>query len=276
MVNHTNSQNQWEKYHFSIDKRTQKYYTNNKEGEVIPMKSMTNLRKFKGFTLVELIVVMAIMVIIASIGSLGVTTFVRNARLETLNDKAQMVFTGFQNMLIQCEIKQDDSLFFRVDETGHTDKDVYAAIVYFHIASSGNGATYERQRVGNLIEVLNVYTDGGVKHGDAYDRNDGNAARKAAYEKLESAILSYIPEVADGTYAVYINYENYTVDGVVCRDLVNGVDPTIVQDNLLKHTGEHGYYYFGLNNKTEQKDRNARQADYGVYPYGNEVNVTFS
>lgn len=32
MVNHTNSQNQWEKYHFSIDKRTQKYYTNNQRG----------------------------------------------------------------------------------------------------------------------------------------------------------------------------------------------------------------------------------------------------
>lgn len=237
-----------------------------------------NRRKLKGFTLVELIVVMAIIVILAGIGSLGVTTFVRNARLETLNDKAHMIFTGFQNMLTQCEIKQDDSLFFRVDETGHTDKDVYAACVYFHIASAGNGATYDRQRVGNKIEVLNVYTDGGTKTGNAYDRNDADADRKAAYEKLESAILSYIPEAADGTYAVYINYENYTVDGVVCRDLVNGADPTVVQNDLLKYTvpSGHGYYYFGLNNRTEQKDKNARKADYGVYPYGEEVGITFT
>lgn len=216
---------------------------------------------------------MAIIVILAGIMSMAIQGFLRDSRLETANNKARIVFTGFQNMLIQCETKQDDSLFFRVDDTGHTNGQIHAAIVYFHIASSGNGATYGEQRIGNKIEVLNVYKDGGVKHGDAYDRNDANADRKAAYEKLATSISSFIPNDMDGTYAVFINYENYTVDSVLYRDLVNGVDPTIVTDNVKKTDKDSkGYYYCGLNNIDEQRAVYKNKGiSYGVYPYGEDI-----
>lgn len=225
--------------------------------------------------MIELLVVMAIIAILAGIMSMAISGFRRDAKLEAANDKARMVFTGFQNMLIQCEVNQDNSLFFRVDDGSHKESDVYAAIVYFHIASSGNGKKYGEQRIGDKIEVLNVYKGGGVKHGDAYDRNEGNADRKAAYDKLANAITSFIPNDMDGTYAVFINFEDYTVDSVLYRELVNGADPTIVLDNVKKSAEVSNYYYCGLNNLEEQRDIYKKKGiSYGVYPYGDDISGT--
>ncbi len=61
--------------------------------------------------MIELIIVMAIIAILGGMLSMLIEGYQRNARLETANNRANIAYTGFQNMLIQCEIKQDISVF---------------------------------------------------------------------------------------------------------------------------------------------------------------------
>lgn len=239
------------------------------------MKSMARQRKFKGFTLVELIVVMAIIVILAGIGSLGLTAFVRNARLETLDDKAQLVYTGFQNLVTQCEIKQEDALFRYAGSSA--DKKVVGSVVYFHISTKAPGAhgsvDYGMQRIGNEIRVMSIFDDGSFIGAGGTETYVKGSSSNTDYERMANAINSYIPNVADGTYSVYINFENYTVDSVVCRDLVNGQDPTIVEANIKTYqkAGET-YRYCGLDSRQDRRTvLDTKGVAYGVYPYQNDV-----
>lgn len=234
--------------------------------------SGTDRKSLKGFTLVELIVVIAIMAILAGVMNLATQGFLRDARLETLNDNAKLAYTGFQNMVTQCEIRQDNGLFWRSDNTdSKAASDVRAAIVYFHIAQGGNGAKYDTQRIGNLIEVINVWKDGTVKHGGAFKRGDATSGE--AYDKVANEILQYIPEVMEGSYAVYVDMENYTVDSVVCRSIVNKTDTPINQDaDLVKYDRTGGYYFYGLDNRDQQKALYKNTgSSYGVYPYQDDL-----
>ncbi|MCD7729962.1 MAG: prepilin-type N-terminal cleavage/methylation domain-containing protein [Oscillospiraceae bacterium] len=65
--------------------------------------------KVKGFTLIELLIVIAIIAILSGISSVFIQGLVRDARLETANNKAQQVYAAVQNMLIEFEINQDYS-----------------------------------------------------------------------------------------------------------------------------------------------------------------------
>lgn len=254
MVNHTNSQNQWEKYHFSIDKRTQKYYTNIKEGEVIPMKSMERLRKLKGFTLVELVVVMAIIAILAAIASLGVSAFARNARLETLNDRAQLVYMAFQDMLTDCEINQDNSIFEpRGKEGAESTDDILGAVVFFRISQYDHNG-YENVSgaagLGDEIHLMTKHkntptnefiagtkvcsrsvwpdssTNPGITDG-SYGGYNPSADHGASYwEEFNKYISGRLDASAEGTYVVSVDLENYQVLSVICRNVpTDGKDP---------------------------------------------------
>lgn len=161
--------------------------------------------KVKGFTLVELIVVIAIIGVLSGIISMAISAYMRDARIETNNNKAQMIYTGFQNILIQCEINQDDEVF-DVGRYNSTviDSDINYVQVYFEM---------EQAKLGDNVMLAVNYANGSVNNMPV--KNVSTDATYQGYKVIENAITSYLDNSFEGFAAVYIDYTNFQVDSVI-------------------------------------------------------------
>lgn len=222
------------------------------------MNSKRKHGKIKGFTLVEMIVVMAIIVILAGIGSLGVTAFVRNARMETCDDNAHLVFTGFQNMLTQCEIKQDSTVFSH-DEAKHSD--LKAAIVTFEMS----GANIQS------IKLDSSYADYTSFAGSATGSLTGGSMNySGTLAALANAVMSNIDNTFEGRAKVYIDYDNYEVKSVLYQNLAtsNSIDTNI--SAYQKIVDSNSFAYYGLYSRESRKSlfegKTANQLPTGTIP----------
>lgn len=210
----------------------------------------------KGFTLIELIIVMAIIGILAAMISLFVGGFQRDARLETDNNRAQMLYTGFQNMITQCEINQDLSLF---DNASNNDKLQYAMLRFdidTRLGSDYNAIT-NIKLAKNSTSASNLKTDVGN------------------WEKLRKEIVKEMSLSFDGTVYVYINCDDYLVDSVCYFE-----DDVKADTNLSKLSEYNsacilsgGVKYRGLDNSLAQRDKlvKAEGIYAGVYPMHSDL-----
>lgn len=174
--------------------------------------------KVKGFTLVELIVVIAIIGVLSGIISMAISAFMRDARIETNNNKAQMIYTGFQNILIQCEINQDDSLFDMHDNTnisGDPTIPLDEVILCFGMTGS--------ELHDDMYLEMSWQTVGASSGSSPISRTNFTDW----YKKIEEAVRSEI-DAFDGTAMVFMDLENYVVNSVIF------FEPNIKSVNDLK------------------------------------------
>lgn len=228
-------------------------------------------KKLKGFTLIELLIVIAILSILAGMISIIMPGFVRDAKIESDQNKAQMMYSTFQSFLISCEIKQDVTFF----DTFNGKDTPTAAMVFFHIAREGNGKKYDDLRLGDKIEVKAISKN--AESTDVYSNEEATGAqayKKERYDLFQKEIMGAIDSKLEGSYAVYIDLDNYTVDSVIYRELENGKDPTMAVDNLKEysHTSGGSYKYCGVDNVQDIRNIIKRKGIYyGVYPYQDDL-----
>lgn len=245
-------------------------------------------KHLKGFTLVELIVVIAIITILAGIISVSVFGMQRDARIESNNYKAQMVFSAFQDVLIDCEIKQDLSMF-DVREYDGAYGDIRGAVIFFRISdTSQTGAKNVNSStgMGDEMHFMTVYskpvphqfipgvpnlasgsiwvhgtTQNVSSYGGGYNNfsSDGDGG-STLWNKWNTAIAGRIDKSMEGTYVVMIDTENYEVRSVICRELINGQDPK----TGLYDAGEVGPNGINIAQFAQQADNNVTLLDGSV------------
>ena len=227
----------------------------------------SDMKRIKGFTLVELIIVIAIITILSGIISVSVYGMQRDSRIEAQNHNAQMVYAAFQDILIDCEIKQDKSLFDAYDYQGAYG-DIIGVWVFFRISKTdfnGNKMDNPGTGLGDEIHINTMYTQnafhgmgggpltglsvwspsttqnvsGNPGHNDYDYPRYGPDGGEHLWKKINAAVTGRIDPSMEGSYCVMMDLQEYEVKSVICRDLINGKDPKtgLWDDNEVNGTG---------------------------------------
>lgn len=208
--------------------------------------------KLKGFTLVELIIVIAILVILAGISSIAISGFQRDARIETNNEMAKLVFSGVQNNMIQCEIENDVSSLNK-DGTDKFTADKASVLVFY----VDEGILANKIMIGDSDSAL---TD--------FDSTTDE------YKEIKKVIDGFSLKLATGTYYVYMDLDDFLVDTVL---FLEKTDYTKAATDLTSlKTGSYAITSCGhgqtFKSYSEQKESSDMLGIYtGVYPFKNSM-----
>ena len=213
-------------------------------------------KRIKGFTLIELLVVMAIIAVLAGVSSLAVQGFIRNSRRETANDNARLLFTGFQNIVTQCEIKQDNSV---ISPSYTNDATLTSIIISFKVY----GGNVQKIDINGTSTTFGTdYTGDNIKYSDAVSGSNKS--------KLPNEIMGIIDNTFEGEVKVYVDYANYEVKSVVYKPMLESNRNTTINDfsdGALSTYSTGGVSYLTYFDGAAQETAYDNHPLYGVYPF---------
>ena len=174
--------------------------------------------------MIELIIVMAIIAILAGMLSLAIGGFQRDARIEAANNEAQIAYTGFQNILVWCEINQDIDLFNirKIVSPTSKDKPTYCVVAF----EMDNGTI-----VNGRYKLTTMYGAAAVSADEDQSVRSGGTGvsdeEKKAYKKFETFVKSNFSQDFTGAMAFYIDLEDYLVDSAVYCETASDLTTSI-------------------------------------------------
>ena len=218
-------------------------------------------KRIKGFTLVELVVVMAIIAILAGVMNLATQGFIRSSRRESANDNARLLFTGFQNIVTQCEIKQDNTV---ISPSFANDTTLTSIVISLKIY---DGNVQKIDINGTSTVYGTDYTGNSFKYSDAVSGSNKS--------KLPNEIMGIIDNTFEGEVKVYIDYANFEVKSVVYKPMLEANRNTTINDfsdgNLSTYSSG-GVSYLTYFDGSAQETAYDNHPLYGVYPF--QANLT--
>jgi prepilin-type N-terminal cleavage/methylation domain-containing protein len=185
----------------------------------------SSAKTVRGFTLIELLVVIAIIAILAGIGSIATQGYVRDARLETANNKAEQVYTAIQNALIQFEINQDISPLNAFALDGGSSGSTSAKYTYLQF----------KMDMGNINgeDIVLKSVNGGSSKTYTYDEDDvypyataptsSESADFSQFKKLAKYVTDNLSADFSGYVYACIDVDNYVVDTVFFTENVDAI-----------------------------------------------------
>ncbi len=180
---------------------------------------------------------MAIIAILAGIMSLAISGFQRDARMESDNNKARLAYSGFQNVLMQCEINQDISVFDARAMCSPSKSVAGEDLTYAHVVFD-----MEEGDISGGIRVYGIYANSSSK-------NQGVLLSSGKeYDKLRKTILSFLDNSFEGVVCAYLDIENYTVDSVMYYESAAYISSSLNGSNTMAKTAPTGisaYYITG-------------------------------
>ncbi|MDE6763952.1 MAG: type II secretion system GspH family protein [Oscillospiraceae bacterium] len=217
-------------------------------------------KKLRGFTLIEMLVVIAIIAILAGMISLAMGGFQRDARMEATRNRAQSVYLGLQNVVSQCEIKQNAETFDNVALTGGTpnniDKITYCTVCF----------TIQNAQLSNEVHVK-TETNGGTN-----GNSDVTLASHAnGYKKVSKAITDNISLTEDGTYIVYIDMANFTIDSVLYFEVPMDYSDAVSAATSFSDIGSSSTQGKTLSSLIDQRTKFDSGVYVGAYPFASAV-----
>jgi prepilin-type N-terminal cleavage/methylation domain-containing protein len=237
----------------------------------------SSAKTVRGFTLIELLVVIAIIAILAGISSGLISGYVRDARLETANNKAQQVYTAVQNALIQFEIKQDVTSInahYLNGDTSTKASYTYLELTFDNGTLKGDDVTVKSDSIDYTYDSANVYPSA-----SSAGKNDSQA-----FAMLTKYVCGSLSSEFTGYAYISIDVENYVVDSVVysedlkVKNSANGVADFANKYESSANTkgNEIGGCDSVSDQKTKYKGRDTSHLDaagviVGFYPMMNDL-----
>lgn len=211
--------------------------------------------------------------------SIAIGGFQRDARMETDNNKARLAYTGFQNVLIQCEISQSNKVF-DVNAASGSPVSGYTNVTYSIVRF-----TMKQSDISGDIHVRSFYDNSSSKNAGASIPSGADM-----YKDLKKTILSFLDNSFDGTVVAYLDVENYTVDSVVYYEDESYFTSNVDSNGLMTKSSVVGMKGYTLNSSTKSGDYKVCQMLYdnsmqkaavkrsgiyfGSYPMAKELNIS--